>query len=131
FAECIFLAGFHSERVIVAIRLAKCAIVKKVVAHLNIGHRRLRRNCFHGGMRVNSGFGGEKSGIGSADDADASIIIANIFKDKDVAADGEFGKLRANVIRIVVADSVGSAIQDKWKRSIRVSGSKNNGEKFY
>src|ERR1035441_6785160 len=59
------------------------------------------------------------------------VASANIFKDKDVAADGAFGKLRANVIRIVVADSVGSAIQDKWKRSIRVSGAKNNGEKFY
>ena len=124
-------------------------------------------------MRIDTGFGGKESGIRSAHDAYASVVIgsifyepcngvvcvgalinllgifmicerahhhkfafgfvaaANIFKHENVTADGKLGKLRANVIGVVVGDAVGRAFQDKWQRRGEVRGTKNDGKKFY
>src|ERR1019366_9516108 len=76
----VFLRRFHSKHVVVSIGLTKCAIVKEVIAHPNIDHRRLRRDGFDCRMRIHAGHYRQKSGIAGADKSGAPVIALYVFK---------------------------------------------------
>src|SRR5271154_4293896 len=73
FAEGVFLGAFHAEGVVVAVGLAKGAVVEEIVTHPDVDHGSLRRDGFYGGMGINARGLREESGIGDTEDADAAI----------------------------------------------------------
>ena len=79
--------------------------MEEIVAHPDVDHGGLRRDGFHGGMRIDAGGYGEKSGIGDAEDADAAVVVGNVFEEP---GDGVVG--------------VGAFVDERWDRSDRLSG---------
>ena len=75
-----FLAGLHSQHVIVAVALAEGAVVEEVVAHPDVDHGRLGRNGLHGGMRIDAGHHGQEAGVAGADEAGAAVVAGNVLQ---------------------------------------------------
>jgi hypothetical protein len=75
----LFLAGLHSEDVVVAVALAEGAVVEEVVAHPDVDHGRLRRDGLDGGVRIDAGHHGQKARIAGADEARAAVVASTFF----------------------------------------------------
>src|SRR5271156_6023527 len=87
-AEGVFFGAFHAEGVVVAVGLAEGAVVEEIVAEPDVDHGGLRRDGFHGGVRIDARGLCEEAGIGDAEDADAAIVVGNVF---DEPGDGVVG----------------------------------------
>src|ERR1017187_6882812 len=74
----VFLAGFHAVDIVVAVTQPEGAIVKEIVAHPNIDHRRLGGDGLHPWVGIDAGHHGQKSGIAGADEAGAPVVAGDI-----------------------------------------------------
>ena len=54
--------------------------MEEVVAHPDVDHGRLRRNGFHGRMRIDAGFHRKESGIAGADESGAAVVAGDVFE---------------------------------------------------
>ncbi len=81
-------AGLKLDGVVVAVGLAEGAVVEEVVAHPDIDHGGLRGDGFDGGVWMDAGHHGEESRVAGAEDADAAVVVGQVF---DGPVDGVVG----------------------------------------
>jgi hypothetical protein len=81
FGESIFLGAFHPKCVVIAVSFAESTIMEEIVAHPDVNHGCLWRDCFYGRMRIEASSHGEESWIGDAEYPNPTIVIGNVLEE--------------------------------------------------
>src|SRR5262249_39592189 len=101
-----FFRRLHLLYVFVAVTLAECTIVEKVIAEIGVGHRRLGRRRFQSGMWIDRGNSGQPAAVRNTEDADPAIVPRDIL---DQPINGVVG-VRALIDRL-------AGIRSAWRAS--------------